>query len=98
MDTRAASLASHDLTEAHYEHVADWASFEGYSDLERAALEYTEKFAVDHLSIDQELIDRLRAGLGDEAVFELSLCVASWLSLGRLTQVMGVEAACPIRL
>lgn len=98
MDTRAASLASHDLTEAHYDNVANWATFPGYTELERAALEFTEKFAVDHLAIDQDLMDRLRAGLGDELTFELALCVGSWLALGRLTQVMGVEASCPIRL
>lgn len=91
-------MASHDLTEDLYDHVADWATHPGYTDLERAALEFAEKFAVDHLAIDQPLMDRLRAELGDALTFELGLCVSSWLALGRLTQVMGVEASCPLRI
>jgi alkylhydroperoxidase family enzyme len=98
MDTRAASLASNDLTEELYAHVTEWATYPDYSPLERAALEYAEKFAVDHLAIDQVLIDRLRAELGDELTFELTLCIASWMALGRVTQVMGVVASCPLLL
>ena len=91
-------MAQHDLTEDLYVHVAEWATYPGFTDLERAALEFAEKFAVDHLAIDQSLIDRLRAELGDAQTFELGLCVSSWLALGRLTQVMGVEASCPLRI
>ena len=98
MDTRSASLASNNLTEDLYTHVTEWATYPDYSELERAALEFTEKFAIDHLSIDQTLIDRLRAELGDELTFELSLCVGSWLALGRVTQVMGVTASCALRI
>ena len=98
MDTRAASLASNNLTEELYAHVTEWATYPGYSPLERAALEYAEKFAVDHLSIDQVLIDRLRGELGDELTFELTLCISSWMALGRVTQVMGVVASCPLLL
>jgi hypothetical protein len=60
MDTRAASLASNNLTEELYAHVTEWATYPDYSPLERAALEYAEKFAVDHLSIDQALVDGAR--------------------------------------
>jgi alkylhydroperoxidase family enzyme len=98
MDTRVASLEDNDLSDDLYAHVTEWATYPGFSDLERAALEYTEKFAIDHLSIDQALLDRLRAELGDELTFELALCVASWLALGRVTQVMDVVASCPLRL
>jgi alkylhydroperoxidase family enzyme len=91
-------LAQHDLSEELYANVAEWATYPAYSDLERAALEFAEKFAVDHLAIDQALMDRLRGELGDALTFELGLCVSSWLALGRLTQVMGVEASCPLRI
>ena len=52
-------MAQHDLTEADYLNVADWADYGGYSDGERTAIQYCEKFAIDHLAIDQTLIDRL---------------------------------------
>ena len=91
-------MASNNLTEDDYAHVSEWATYSGYSPLERAALEFTEKFAVDHLAIDQALLDRLRSDLGDELTFELGVCVSSWLALGRLTQVIGVHASCPLRI
>ena len=91
-------MASNNLSEELYANVANWATYPEFSALERAALEFTEKFAIDHLAIDQELLDRLRGELGDELTFELSLCVSSWLALGRVTQVMGVTASCALRI
>ncbi len=73
-----------------------YATYPHFTDGERAALEFTTKFATDHLAIDQELMDRLRAAYGDETVFEISLCVGSWLALGRVNQVMGVSVSCPL--
>ena len=91
-------MASNNLSEADYQHVAEWATYDGYDDLDRAAIEFAERFAIDHLSIDQALLDRLRGHLGNELTFELMVCVSSWLALGRVTQVIGVEASCPLRI
>jgi alkylhydroperoxidase family enzyme len=91
-------LASNGLTEADYNHVSEWATYPGYSTVERAALEFTENFALDHLAIGQDLLDVLRGELGDELTFELGVCVSSWLGLGRLTQIIGAEASCPLRI
>ena len=98
MDTRSASLASNNLTEDLYLNVENWATYPEYTDIERAALEFAEKFAVDHLAIDDELVNRLRAELGDALTFELTMCVASWMGLGRVMQVLGAEASCPLRI
>lgn len=89
-------MAQHDLSEELYANVGNWSTYPGFTDAERAALEYTTKFASDHLAIDQVLVDRLRDHYGDETVFEISLCVAGWLALGRVTQVMGVAVSCPL--
>lgn len=91
-------MAQHDLSEALYANVANWQTFPGYTDAERAALDYTTRFCADHLSIDDALMQRLRGHFGDDLFFELTLCVAGWLALGRVTQVMGVEVSCPLVL
>ena len=91
-------MAQHGLTEDDYAAVSAWATYEGFSDAERAALEYTEKFATDHLAIDDELFSRLRRHFRDDEIFEISLCVGTWLMMGRITMVMGVSPSCPIRL
>jgi AhpD family alkylhydroperoxidase len=96
LNARVPSLDAAHLSEELLAGVGDWSTHPGFTDAERAALEYTTKFATDHLAIDQPLIDRLRGHYGDEMVFEITLCVAGWLALGRVTQVMDVMTSCPL--
>ena len=46
------------------------------------ALEYVEKFALDHTSLDDAFFDRLREHYRDAEILEISICVGTWLSLG----------------
>ena len=48
------------LTEDDYAHVGDWRTYPGYSERERLAIEYAERFALDHRNIDDEFFARLR--------------------------------------
>lgn len=89
-------MAQHGLSEEAYANVGNWGSYAGFTAAERAVLEYTEKFVADHLSIDQALFDRLREHYSDEFIFELTLCIAGWMALGRVTQVMGATVSCPL--
>ena len=98
MDTRVASSTRHGIVEDDYANVANWATYPGFSDAERAALEFTEKFAVDHLNIDQHLMDRLLTYFSPSETVELALCIGSWLALGRVTQVFDVHVSCALRL
>jgi len=86
------------LSEDLYRAVSEWASHEGYSPAERIALQYVEKFAVDHTSLDAAFFDRMREHFSDEEILEISICIGTWLSLGRVTQVMDVSVSCPIQL
>ncbi|MCY4632295.1 MAG: hypothetical protein OXE75_15645 [bacterium] len=91
-------MAQHDLTEEDYLNVANWADYEGYSEAERLAIEYTEKFALDHMAIDQELIDRLVEIYGEDLLMDMTIAVGCWIAFGRLNEVFGAEVSCPIRL
>ena len=57
-----------------------------------------EKFALDHTSLDDAFFGRMREHFRDEEILEISICVGTWLSLGRVTQVMDVRVSCPIQL
>ena len=46
------------LTEDDYAHVADWRTYPGYSDRERLAIEYAERFALDHRDDRRRLLRR----------------------------------------
>ena len=93
---RVPSLDAADLSEDVLANVGNFSTYPGFTDAERAALDYTTRFATDHLTIDQAFMDRLRGFYGDEMVFEITLCIAGWLALGRVTQVMDVATTCPL--
>ena len=91
-------MAQHDLTEEDYLNVADWAGYEGYSEAERLAICYAEKFALDHMSIDQDLIDRLVEIYGEDLLMDMTISIGCWIAFGRLNEVLGAEVSCPVRL
>lgn len=92
------ATAAIDLDEDDYLHVEQWRTHPGYGDVDRACIEYAEKFCVDHLSIDQELIDRLRQWFTDSQILDITYSIGSWVALGRTMQVMQVHASCPLRV
>jgi alkylhydroperoxidase family enzyme len=82
------------LTEAEYAGVATWPSFDGYSERERLAIEYAERFALDHRSLDEEFFARMRAAYSDAEVLDLTVCIGGWLALGRTLHVLGIDSYC----
>jgi AhpD family alkylhydroperoxidase len=61
-----------------------------FSEQERLAVEYAERFAVDHTSIDDAFIERLRAVFTDAEVFDLTICLSAFLGLGRTLRALGI--------
>ena len=68
-----------------------------YSDAERAAIRYAELFALDHRSIDDVTFDELRRHFSDPEILELTTIIARHLAFGRLTKVLEIDIACPVR-
>jgi AhpD family alkylhydroperoxidase len=54
------------------------------SDAEKAAIEYGERMATNHLSIDEAMYDRLRGFFTEAQIVELGLWVAQCVGMGRL--------------
>ena len=74
-----------------YSHVAEYRDYPGYSEQERVAVEYAERFVTDHLAIDDAFFARLRAAFGDDQILDLTICIGTFLALGRLLRVLGVD-------
>ena len=83
------------LTEELYAHVAEYRERPEYSDREKLAIEYAERFILDHTSMDDEFFTRLRAHFADEEIVDLGLCVAIFLGLGRFLRTLGIDESCP---
>jgi AhpD family alkylhydroperoxidase len=93
---RAPSVLEAGVTEDLYEHVADAATYPGYTDRQRLAVEYAERYATDHRGIDDDLFARLRAVFTDPEVLDLTMCVSVYLGLGRALEVLGIDESCAI--
>jgi AhpD family alkylhydroperoxidase len=90
-DFRARSVIEAGATEELYEHAAEAHTHAGYTERERLAIAFAERFALDHAGIDDELFARLRAQFDDGEIVDLTLCCAAFLGLGRALAVLGIE-------
>ena len=93
---RAPSVIAAGVTEDLYEHLDDYRTYPRYTERQRLVIEYAERFAVDHRAIDDELFERLRRHFTDAEILDLSLCLAVYVGLGRVLEVLGVDDNCPI--
>jgi AhpD family alkylhydroperoxidase len=93
MGWRVPSLARHGVDEELYAHVED-PSAGDYSEQERLAIEYAEKFALDHRSLDDAFFARMKAEFTDVEIFELTVCIGDWIAFGRMTAVLDLDEAC----
>ncbi len=98
--TRAAPEQADDVDEALYAHVLDWRNWPGYSERERLAIEFAERFAQDHLGMtaDDDFWRRLRANFDDAEIVDLSICCVLWIGAGRALRVLDVGQACALLL
>ena len=91
-DTRAEKGPAADIDEAFYAEVTDWRTSEVLTDRERLAAEFAQRFALDHLTMDDEFFDKMRTAYADDEIADLVICCGMWLGMGRAMAVVGVPA------
>jgi AhpD family alkylhydroperoxidase len=84
------------VTDALLEGVANVDGSGAYTDAERVAIEYAERFCRDSARIDDALVDRLRAHFDPGEIVELTLVIAKYLAFGRFMQVLGLDQTCTL--
>lgn len=82
--------------EAFYDAVNDWRNASIFSDRERLAIEFAERFAQEPkvLADDEDFWSRFRARFSDAETADLAHCVAAWMGLGRVAHVLGFDEVC----
>jgi alkylhydroperoxidase family enzyme len=93
---RKTTGAAEVVSEADYENVAEWRTFDGYSERERLAIEYAERFALDHRNIDDAFFTRMHSAYTDAEILDLTVCIGAWIALGRTMNVLGIDSSCRI--
>ncbi len=87
---RADTVKAQGLTEDFYGHVGTHDQGAAFTPRESMAMEYAERFAIDHMSIDDEFFDRLRGLFTDPEILDLTICLSAFLGLGRTLRVLGI--------
>jgi alkylhydroperoxidase family enzyme len=86
-----------ELGDAFYDNIADFARRpDVYSPAQRAAMEFAELFARDHLAIGDDLFARLREHFDERQVAALTISAGYFVAFGRLTRVLLLDHACPL--
>jgi hypothetical protein len=80
------------MDEGFYAEIPAWRSSTALTEREKLAAEFAQRFATDHLAMDEEFWGRLRRAYQDEEIADLTMCCGTWLGLGRALAVIGVRA------
>ncbi|HEY2215698.1 MAG TPA: carboxymuconolactone decarboxylase family protein [Acidimicrobiales bacterium] len=91
-DTRAKDGASVGADEPFYAQATDWRAATELSVRERAAAEFAERFALDHLAMDDGFWDRMHELFSEAELADLTICCGMFLGMGRALAVVGVQA------
>jgi alkylhydroperoxidase family enzyme len=87
-----------ELPESFYEAVADWRSSDEFSARERLAIEFADRYAADHRSLDtdEDLWNELHGEFSDSELVDLALFAGASMIGGRFAHIFGLDVACPV--
>ncbi len=63
---------------------------------ERAGLQFTERFRVDHTSVDRAFVAGILEHFNEGEFVELALCIAQFTGMGQLFSMLGLPSAVPV--
>jgi alkylhydroperoxidase family enzyme len=78
------------LTDELYQQVARYHTSDEFTPREKLAIEFAERFAIDHRTIDDELWSRLSELFSDQELLELTMTAGFCVGIGRAFQVLDV--------
>lgn len=78
------------LSDELYNLVDQYATTDAFTPREKLAIEYAEKFAFDHTSIDDAMFTRLKVHFSEPEILELTMTVGFCLGIGRAFHVLDV--------
>ena len=76
--------------------VSQYATSDLYSEAERTAIEYAERFSTDSANIDDDLMGRLNAQFTPAEIVDMTLVIGKYVAMGRFMQVLDLDQACNI--
>lgn len=78
------------LDDELYNDVARYSDNDAFTPREKLAIEFAERFAIDHRTVDDELWSRLAAAFSDRELLELTTTIGFCVGMGRAFQVLDI--------
>ena len=97
-ETRMVESDNCGIDESFYADVDDPAKRGRYTERERMAIEFAERYAWGKHTMDAQFWARLHAAFSDEEIVDLAICCINFLGGGRFVAVLDLSTSCPIRL
>ena len=98
LNTRHAEGAARGLDAEFYANVSRWREHPGYTERERLAIEFAERFCERWQEQDEDFWRRLRAAYDDGQVVDLALQVAELVGAGRILKMLDIAQSCGITI
>jgi alkylhydroperoxidase family enzyme len=78
------------LTDDLYQQVSQYHTSDEFTPREKLAIEFAERFAIDHRSVDDDLWTRLSEHFSDKELLELTTTIGFCVGIGRAFQVLDI--------
>lgn len=98
LNTRYADGPDDGMDDAFYAHITEYATYDGYSERERLAIEFAERFCERWTDHDDDFWRRLRAAFPDGEIVDLALQVAELVGAGRTLHMLDIAQTCGITI
>ena len=79
------------LTEEKISRLGTYRDDPVFNERERLAIEFAERMATNHTSIDDDFFRRLRASFSDAEIVEIGMAAGQYIGFGRLLMVLDLE-------
>jgi alkylhydroperoxidase family enzyme len=79
------------LTEEKISRLENFRDDPVFNERERIAIEFAEKMATNHTSIDDDFFRRMRAQFTDAEIVEIGMAAGQYIGFGRLLMVLDLE-------
>jgi alkylhydroperoxidase family enzyme len=84
------------LSEDLYHRVAEYETVGAFSEAEKLAAEYAERFALDHTGLDDGFWSRMRQQFSSREILELTVTIGFCIGIGRTLAVLDVAHECEV--
>jgi alkylhydroperoxidase family enzyme len=79
------------LTEEKISRLDNFRDAPVFDERERIAIEFAERMATNHTSIDEDFFRRMRAQFSDAEIVEIGMAAGQYIGFGRLLMVLDLE-------